>query len=92
MGGRGFWKRECLQRAAGGDPEAALLHQYRRIAPRVRALIDGGMSQGTAMAFLVSGAGTSVGGLRGLDHCPLAGGCPGDRDPLAGGHGDGVWV
>jgi uncharacterized protein len=33
--------------------------------PLVRALIDGGMSQGAAMAFLITGAGTSVGALMG---------------------------
>lgn len=33
--------------------------------PLVRALIDGGMSQGAAMAFLITGAGTSIGALAG---------------------------
>jgi uncharacterized membrane protein YraQ (UPF0718 family) len=33
--------------------------------PLVRALIDGGMSQGAAMAFLITGSGTSVGALMG---------------------------
>lgn len=33
--------------------------------PLVRALIDGGMSQGAALAFLISGAGTSVGAIAG---------------------------
>ncbi len=33
--------------------------------PLVRALIDGGMSQGAALAFLISGAGTSVGAVAG---------------------------
>jgi uncharacterized membrane protein YraQ (UPF0718 family) len=33
--------------------------------PLVRALIDNGMSQGAALAFLITGAGTSVGALAG---------------------------
>lgn len=33
--------------------------------PLVRALIDNGMSQGAAMAFMISGAGTSVGAVAG---------------------------
>jgi uncharacterized membrane protein YraQ (UPF0718 family) len=33
--------------------------------PLVRALIDGGMSQGAAMAFLITGAGTSFGAIAG---------------------------
>ncbi len=33
--------------------------------PLVRALIEGGMSQGAAMAFLISGAGTSIGAFAG---------------------------
>jgi hypothetical protein len=33
--------------------------------PLVRALIDGGMSQGAALAFLITGAGTSVGAVTG---------------------------
>ncbi len=33
--------------------------------PLVRALIEGGMSQGAALAFLITGAGTSVGALMG---------------------------
>jgi len=33
--------------------------------PLVRALIDGGMSQGAAMAFLITGAGTSIGAITG---------------------------
>ncbi len=33
--------------------------------PLVRALLDGGMSQGAAMAFLITGAGTSIGALAG---------------------------
>ena len=33
--------------------------------PLVRALIDGGMSQGAALAFLVTGSGTSVGAVMG---------------------------
>jgi uncharacterized membrane protein YraQ (UPF0718 family) len=33
--------------------------------PLVRALLDGGMSQGAALAFLISGAGTSVGAVAG---------------------------
>jgi uncharacterized membrane protein YraQ (UPF0718 family) len=33
--------------------------------PLVRALIEGGMSQGPAMAFLITGAGTSIGALAG---------------------------
>lgn len=33
--------------------------------PLVRALLDGGMSQGAALAFLITGAGTSIGALAG---------------------------
>lgn len=33
--------------------------------PLVRALIDGGMSQGAAMAFLITGSGTSIGAFMG---------------------------
>ncbi len=33
--------------------------------PLVRALIDGGMSQGAALAFLITGAGTSLGAVAG---------------------------
>lgn len=33
--------------------------------PLVRALIDGGMSQGAALAFMITGAGTSVGAIAG---------------------------
>jgi len=33
--------------------------------PLVRALIDGGMSQGAALAFLITGAGTSIGAVTG---------------------------
>jgi uncharacterized membrane protein YraQ (UPF0718 family) len=33
--------------------------------PLVCALIDGGMSQGAALAFLITGAGTSVGTIAG---------------------------
>jgi uncharacterized protein len=33
--------------------------------PLVRALIDGGMSQGAALAFLITGAGTSIGAMMG---------------------------
>ena len=33
--------------------------------PLVRALLDGGMSQGAALAFLITGAGTSVGAIAG---------------------------
>jgi len=33
--------------------------------PLVRALIDGGMSQGAALAFLITGAGTSIGAMGG---------------------------
>lgn len=33
--------------------------------PLVRALIDGGMSQGAALAFLITGAGTSIGAIAG---------------------------
>jgi uncharacterized membrane protein YraQ (UPF0718 family) len=33
--------------------------------PLVRALIDGGMSQGAAMAFLITGSGTSIGAIAG---------------------------
>ena len=33
--------------------------------PLVRALIDGGMSQGAALAFLITGAGTSIGAMAG---------------------------
>ncbi len=34
--------------------------------PLVRAMLDGGMSQGAALAFLITGAGTSIGALGGL--------------------------
>jgi uncharacterized membrane protein YraQ (UPF0718 family) len=34
--------------------------------PLVRGLIDGGMSQGAALAFLITGAGTSVGAVAGM--------------------------
>lgn len=34
--------------------------------PMIRALIDSGMSQGAALAFLITGAGTSVGAIIGL--------------------------
>ena len=33
--------------------------------PLVRAMLDGGMSQGAALAFLITGAGTSIGALGG---------------------------
>jgi uncharacterized membrane protein YraQ (UPF0718 family) len=33
--------------------------------PLVRAMLDSGMSQGAALAFLISGAGTSVGAIAG---------------------------
>ena len=33
--------------------------------PLVRAMLDGGMSQGAALAFLITGAGTSLGALGG---------------------------
>jgi hypothetical protein len=33
--------------------------------PMIRALMDGGMGQGAAMAFMISGAGTSVGAIAG---------------------------
>lgn len=33
--------------------------------PLIRALIDGGMSQGAALAFLITGAGTSIGAIAG---------------------------
>jgi uncharacterized membrane protein YraQ (UPF0718 family) len=33
--------------------------------PLVRALIEGGMSQGSALAFLITGAGTSIGAMTG---------------------------
>jgi uncharacterized protein len=33
--------------------------------PLVRALIDNGMSQGAALAFLITGAGTSIGAIMG---------------------------
>jgi uncharacterized membrane protein YraQ (UPF0718 family) len=33
--------------------------------PLVRALIDNGMSQGAALAFLISGSGTSIGAITG---------------------------
>ncbi len=33
--------------------------------PLVRALVDGGMSQGSALAFLITGAGTSIGAITG---------------------------
>jgi uncharacterized membrane protein YraQ (UPF0718 family) len=35
--------------------------------PLVRAMIDSGMSQGAALAFLITGAGTSLGELAGFD-------------------------
>jgi uncharacterized membrane protein YraQ (UPF0718 family) len=34
--------------------------------PLVRAMLEGGMSQGAALAFLITGAGTSLGALGGL--------------------------
>jgi len=34
--------------------------------PMVRTLIDSGMSQGSALAFLITGAGTSIGAIAGL--------------------------
>ncbi|MHC1771251.1 MAG: permease [Flexilinea sp.] len=34
--------------------------------PLIRALIDGGMSQGAALAFLITGAGTSIGAFTGM--------------------------
>jgi hypothetical protein len=33
--------------------------------PLIRALLDGGMSQGAALAFLITGAGTSIGAITG---------------------------
>jgi uncharacterized protein len=33
--------------------------------PLIRALLDGGMSQGAALAFLITGAGTSIGAIAG---------------------------
>jgi uncharacterized membrane protein YraQ (UPF0718 family) len=33
--------------------------------PLIRALLDNGMSQGAALAFMISGAGTSVGAIAG---------------------------
>jgi hypothetical protein len=33
--------------------------------PMVRAMLDSGMSQGAALAFLISGAGTSIGAIAG---------------------------
>ena len=36
-----------------------------RSLPLVRSLIDGGMSQGSALAFLITGAGTSIGAATG---------------------------
>ncbi len=33
--------------------------------PLIRAMIDGGMSQGAALAFLITGAGTSIGAITG---------------------------
>jgi uncharacterized membrane protein YraQ (UPF0718 family) len=33
--------------------------------PLVRALLENGMSQGAALAFLISGAGTSIGAMAG---------------------------
>ena len=33
--------------------------------PLVRAMIDNGMSQGAALAFMISGAGTSIGAITG---------------------------
>ena len=34
--------------------------------PLVRAMLDSGMSQGAALAFLITGAGTSLGALGGM--------------------------
>ena len=34
--------------------------------PLIRAMLDAGMSQGAAMAFLISGAGTSIGAVAGM--------------------------
>jgi uncharacterized membrane protein YraQ (UPF0718 family) len=34
--------------------------------PLVRSMIDAGMSQGAALAFLITGAGTSLGAIAGL--------------------------
>jgi uncharacterized protein len=34
--------------------------------PLVRGLIDGGMSQGAALAFLITGSGTSIGAVAGM--------------------------
>ena len=48
--------------------------------PMVAALIQGGLGLGPAMAFLVTGAGTSVGAITGaLDHRPRPGHRPGRR-------------
>jgi uncharacterized membrane protein YraQ (UPF0718 family) len=33
--------------------------------PLVRAMLEGGMSQGAALAFLITGAGTSIGAMMG---------------------------
>lgn len=33
--------------------------------PLIRALLDNGMSQGAALAFMISGAGTSIGAIAG---------------------------
>jgi uncharacterized membrane protein YraQ (UPF0718 family) len=67
---------EWLTRYLGGDsllgvPLAALLGVPAYVnteasLPLVAALMDGGMGPGPAMAFLVTGAGTSIGAVSGL--------------------------
>jgi len=57
--------------AAYGVPLAAILGfpvylNTEASLPFVRTMIDSGMSQGAALAFLVTGAGTSIGAIAGL--------------------------
>ena len=64
---------ERLERWAGsawGVPLAALLgvpfyFNTEASMPVVRAFMDAGMSAGAALAFLITGAGTSIGALTG---------------------------
>ncbi len=37
----------------------------KRLLPLFRAMLEGGMSQGAALAFLITGAGTSIGAIGG---------------------------
>lgn len=65
-----------LEGALGGDSLAAVLGaavlgipvyiSTEGSLPMLRALVDGGMGTGPAMAFLVTGAGTSVGAVSGM--------------------------